>query len=159
MAIYRLGRWPSSWLANSTPVKSVCCSRLNGHSGWPWPNCSNLISRGRRCHRGSGPTGGASTCIFTHTNQAMAARKNKTFLHPQHSRGKSTALQLFYLTCNHSLTAPVELSTCYITKDTTGGRDRQYECDCRKRWKKHGDGYKCFQQRKYQFPLSTADKR
>ena len=38
MAIYRLGRWLSSWLANSTPAKWACRSRLNGHSGWPWPN-------------------------------------------------------------------------------------------------------------------------
>jgi len=37
-AIYRLGRWPSSWLANSMPAKWACRSRLNGHSGWPWPN-------------------------------------------------------------------------------------------------------------------------
>ena len=51
--IYRLGRWPSSWLANSMPAKWACRSRLNEHSGWPWPNRrpsrSSLISRGRRC--------------------------------------------------------------------------------------------------------------
>ena len=32
--IYRLGRWPSSWLANSTPANWACRSTLNGHSGW-----------------------------------------------------------------------------------------------------------------------------